>query len=894
MKRLRAYLIRLRNIFRKERMDRELSAELASHLEMHAADNLREGMTPEEARREALMKLGGVEKTKEECRERRGITWLETLAQDLNFGARILRKNYGFTLVAVAALALGIGFSSVVFSIFYNGVLHPFPYRNAERLTAISVYDGKSGEEFRSFFHLDEVAALRKENHTFDDIVGYSGWDAIYTQKGTSEPLHGCVLTPNGMDFWGVRPLIGRGLSEQDLRGDSTASGSQVVLLGYGFWKRAFHGDKGVLGSTMVLNRQPRTIVGVMPQRFVLYGADFYVPVSWNRAAPSFQAQMEGEPGYFLATGIAKSNVTRETIAADLQQLAERLAVKYKKDYPEHFRMGTRLMSEAIVGDFKKTLIILIGSVTLLLFISSSNVASLLLVHNSARAKEIALRTTLGASRGRLIRQLLIESVMLGAAGCAAGCFLAYVGLRAATTLGSALQIPGEADVSLNMPVLLFAVGVSLLTTLLFGLSPALFAVGKDVRGNLQSAGVNANASRTGDRIRSVLVVGQVALSLLLLVSAGLMIRSFAAVTHFDFGFSTRNILVAEVHFPAGQYDSVEGKRAYFEAALMRLNALPGVTSAATSIGLPLEGGPGSDDVTIPGKTHEEKWTTAFDGVSDGYFQTLGLELLRGRLLSASDVAGARRVAVVNHTLVEKYFGQQDPIGQQIKFNVLDEIPVTPHDAYFEIVGVVSDFRNRRIERSILPQAFIPYTFAGLGDRSLLVRTAVEPTSLLNTIRQTMGQVDANPVLAHAGTLDDFLQEHEFMKPRFRVISYSTCAAIGLGLSMIGLFGVMAYSVVLQTHDFGVRMALGAQAENILGLVLRQGLLLVGGGVLLGLVAAFLGVRLLQSQLWGVSVFDVRAFVLAPSALLLTGLLACYWPARRATRVDPMVALRYE
>jgi predicted permease len=893
---LRAAAVRLRNMFRKQNMERDFTDELNSHLEMHIADNLRAGMSPEEARRAALITLGGVEQTKENYRARWGLPWMDTLAQDFSFGARILRKNYGFTLIAVAALALGIGFSSVVFSIFYNGVLHPFPYRDAERLTAIITYEAKNSEDYRSYFHLDEVAAFRNESHTFDDVVGYSGWDAIYTAHGISESLHGCVLTPNGMDFWGVRPFLGRGLSEQDAQTSGTAAASQVILLSYGFWKRAFHEDKNVLGTAMMLNSQPRTIIGVMPPRFVLFGADFYVPVSWNRPEATFQAMMNGEPNFFLATGLVKPHVAPDAVAADLQQIAQRTALKYKQNYPEKFRMGTRLMSEAIVGDFKKTLLVLIGSVALLLFISSSNVASLLLVHNSARAKEIALRAALGASRGRLIRQLLMESFILGTIGCTAGSFLAYAGLRTAMAMRNVapLQIPGEADVSLNMPVLLFAVAVSLLTTLLFGLSPAFFAVGKDVRDNLQGAGVNAKSSDRGNRLRYTLVVGQVALSLLLLVFAGLMIRSFVAVTHFDYGFSTRNILVSQVDFPAQRYESADSKRAYFEPALARLAALPGVTHVATAIGLPLEGGPGTRDVTIPGKPHTENWMTAIDGVSEGYFQTLGLQLLHGRLLSAADVASARRVAVVNRTLVEKYFGKEDPVGHQIKFNEFDDMPVTPHDAYFEIVGVVSDFRNGRVERPTLPQAFIPYTFSGIGDRSLLVRTSVEPTSLLNTIRQTMSEVDSAPVLAHAGTLDAFLDQYELVKPRFRVISFSVCAGIGLGLSMIGLFGVMAYFVALQTHDLGVRMALGAQAGNILQLVLRQGLFLVGGGVLVGLVAAALCVRLLESQLWGVSAFDLGAFVLAPLALLLTGLLACYLPARRATMVDPLVALRYE
>jgi putative ABC transport system permease protein len=327
---------------------------------------------------------------------------------------------------------------------------------------------------------------------------------------------------------------------------------------------------------------------------------------------------------------------------------------------------------------------------------------------------------------------------------------------------------------------------------------------------------------------------------------------------------------------------------------LPRVSALPGVTHAAVSFGLPLEGGPGSEDVTIPGKPHATHWITAFDAVSDGYFPAVGLQLLRGRLLSAADVSAGSRVAVVNRALVKSYFGDEDPIGRQIKFNELDQIPQTPHDAYFQIVGVVSDFKNDGLQRNTMPQAFFPYTFASFGDRSLLIRTVVNPSLLVNNIRQIIAGIDPNILLIHPGTVDDFLQKHEYMKPKFRLFSFGACAAIGLGLALIGLFGVMAYSVTLQTHEFGVRIALGAQSGNILGHVLRRGLLLVGSGILLGLVAASLSVKVLKSQLWGVSAFDLGTFVLAPLALLATGLLACYIPARPAMKVDPMVALRHE
>jgi putative ABC transport system permease protein len=698
-------------------------------------------------------------------------------------------------------------------------------------------------------------------------------------------------MTPNAMEFYGVAPMLGRGLMKRDAQ----PGADPVVLLGYEYWKKEFQQDKSVVGKTMMIDNQARTVIGVMPPRFYLFGADFYAAISWDRTEPSMaDAIANNVPYFFFPTGILKKGISRETANADLQAIAERLVPLHKDDYPAKFRIGTRGFSDAIVGDFKQTMFFLIGAVALLLLISSSNVASLLLTHHSARAKEIALRSALGAGRGRLIRQLLLESFVLGAAGCLAGSFLAYGGLKAAKTLDAALQIPGESDISLNWQVLFFAVAVSLLTALLFGLSPAFFAVRKDLRENLQSSGVNANSSQRGGKIRAGLVVGQVALSVLLLVFAGLVIRSFIAITNFDPGISTKNMFVAGIHFPGHQYDSAESKRAYFEQALAQISAIPGVVNAATAVAFPIEGGASTDDVTIPGEPHDKHWTTSFEACSEGYFQTLGLRLLRGRLISSADIAAARRIAVVNKTLSDQYFPNQDAIGQQIKFNVLDRIPGTPRDAYFEIVGIVSDFRNVGLQQSVQPQAFVPYTFSGFGDRNILIRTAVNPNLLVNTFRQALGGVDPNPILSRPDTLEGLLHTHEYVKPKFRLISFGTCAGIGLGLAVIGLFGVMSYSVALQTQELGVRMALGAQRSNILTLVLRKGVLLVGSGLLLGLLIAFLSVRILQSQLWGVSAFDPGAFVLAPLALFAAGLLACYLPARRATRVDPLVALRYE
>jgi predicted permease len=890
---LRSIWIRLRNVFRTRTLNRDLDDELAAHLELHIADNLRAGMSPAEARRQALIKLGGLDQTKDSYRGLLGLPWLDNLIRDAVFGFRMLVKNKGFSLVAILALALGIGFSSVVFSIFYNGILHPFTYRDPERLEALEIFDTKDGDRpFRGAFQLDEVAAFRDRNHTLEDLNAITGWDVIYARRGATEQLHGCVMTPNGIDFWGVQPLLGRGFLERDTQPEA----DPAILLGYNYWQKEFHGDKSVVGTTMMLDNQAHTVIGVMPNRFFLWGADFYKPIAWNRPEPAMRDAIANNlPFFFFTTVRAKKNVSSAVVAADLKEIADTLVPIHRDNYPEKFRFAMRPFIEGIIGDLRRTMYLLFASVGLLLFISSSNVAGLLLVHTSGRSKENALRTALGASRARLVRQLLSESFLLGGFGCLAGIFVAYWGLEAAKTLGPALQTPGEADLSLNWHVVLFAVAISFATTLLFGLSPALFAAKKDLRVNLQGASVNESSSQRGGKIRAGLVVGQVGLSMLLLVCAGLVIRSFIAATRFDPGFDTKNLFLAQIHFPGHQYDSVESKRAFIEQTITRLSTLPGIQNAAISFSTPPDGSPRSDDVTIPGKPHDKAWMTEFEACSESYFRTIGLRLLRGRLLSQSDVDSASHIAVVNQTLVEKYFPNEDPIGRQIKFNVLDRIPVAPHDVYFEIVGVVSDFSNYGLQGDIQPEVFFPYTFASFGDRSLIVRTTNDPGFFADTIRRAMAEIDPNPILTHLGTMDTFLHDHDYLQPRFRLVSFGTCAGIGLTLALIGLFGVMSYSVALQTQEFGVRMALGAPRGNILRLVLRKGLLLVGSGIVLGVVAAALSVKIVQSQLWrGVSAFDPATFLLAPVALLAAGVLACYIPARRATAVDPMAALRYE
>src|SRR5215469_5011389 len=680
--------------------------------------------------------------------------------QDFRFTLRQLRKRPGFAAVTILTLALGIGASAIIFSVVYNGVLYPFPYRSAERLTAISVQDLQQRQRLNGMFHLDEVSAFRKGNHCFEDILAYGMFPSmVYVRRSESEMLYGVGATPNAMEFWGVPPLLGRGFSEQDVQ----SGAPPVVVLNYRFWKREFQSDRNIIGRSMMLNGKARAIIVVMPPRFQAVGSDVYMPISWTRPDPQrgkFDWDVD-DPVYFWATGILKRGVSLETAAADIDVIAQQTARMHPDDYPRKFRALMKPLNDVVLGSFKKTMLLLFAAVGLLLFISCSNVAGLLLAHASARTREISLRAALGASRPRLFRQLLSESMVLAIAGCALGCVIAYVGLRAFMMTNLA-PLPWEAEIAVNRPVLAFAAGISLLSALFCGLAPALHAVRGDLQRGLASSGVNVNPVFQHSRFRSGLVIGQVALSLLLLTCAGLVTRSFLTLIHIDLGVQPKQIFTAQIHFPRGKYTQADDKKAFFERLLPQLSATPGVSSATELIGLPLLFAP-QGDVTIPGKPHKEQWTTKLELCSEGYLQTLGLHLLQGRFLTADDMAAERKITVVNESLARKYFGGEDPIGRVIKFNVFDEIPDTPRDAYFEIVGVVNDTRSFDFEGDTAipmpadkaaPSAFLPYSISGFENRAIAMRTHFPPVLLVNHVRKLIWSLDHDVVLVepHAGS----------------------------------------------------------------------------------------------------------------------------------------------
>ena len=630
-----------------------------------------------------------------------------------------------------------------------------------------------------------------------------------------------------------------------------------------------------------------------MPPRFQLSDGRLWFPLALSPGAEG--ATLVGNmPAQLWAIGRLKPGISLAAATADIQVLAKGLSKVYPKEYPEEFTVSVQNLVESLMGNFKVMLYALLGAVAILLLIACSNVANLMLAKATTREREIAVRVSLGARPGRLVRQLLAESFVLGTLACLADCVLAYFGLKGITATIPRWLVPGEAVIGINPVVLAFAVAISLLTTLICGLAPAVHAIRGNLHERLMGSGKSVNAPFRHGPFRSGLVIAEVALSVVLLAGAGLLTHSFVALTRIDLGFDAKQILVAMLSVPQERHQTVADEKLFFEQALPRVKALPGVISATAAYSLPPSWGHASD-VTVPGKTHAEHWWTRLELCSAGYFETLELHLQRGRVLSESDIASARPVMVVNETLARKFFAKEDPIGQKVKINVFDEIADAPHDAYFEIIGVVRDFSNWDVRQSSpMPEALLPYTITAHGDRIILARTAVPPNTLLAAVRREIWAVDPKIVITDTGNLQYVLDLNSYTEPRFDLITSGAFAGIGLLLVVIGVFSLMAYTVSLRTHEIGIRMALGAAQAGILKMVLKKGFRLIAAGIVIGLLASFGLTRFIASQIWGISVTDPITFVSVVLVVGLVGFTACLLPARRAAGVDPMVALRYE
>jgi putative ABC transport system permease protein len=881
--RLRQYPLRLwRNMFRRARVERELDEELHAYVELLTAEKIRGGMDAAAARRAALLEVEGVEQVKERVREVRAGAMLETILQDLRYGLRVLAKNPGFTFVAVLTLALGIGANTAIFSVVNAVLLRPLPYEGSHELVQL----------WGTLPQLDTAPVSpanfldwRERNRSFVRIAAYTGQN--FNLSGVQEPerIRAARVSADLVELLGARPALGRAfLAEEDQHGSH-----RVVILSHALWQRRFGGNPGIVGQTLTLNDESYVVVGVMPPDFAFPRAatEMWTPIAFSPAERAMR-----DTNYLSVIARLKPGVTLEQARSEMGVLARGLSEQYPDTNTE---VGVKVISykEQVVGNARPVLLSLLGTVGFVLLIACANVASLLLGRAAARRKEITMRAALGASRRRIVQQLLTESVLLALAGGVLGLLLARWGLDLLAALQPA-NIPRLAELSIDRRVLLFASALSLLTGVAFGLAPALQASKLDLNDALKEGGKGAGEASGRQRLRSILIVSEIALSLVLLIGAGLMIKSFWRLMQVDPGFNPVNALTAVVSLPVAKYAETERQVAFFQQAVERVGSLPGVEAAGVTTDIPLFGGSstGFDVEGRPPSPPGQRPMVEYRSVSPGYFRAMGIPLLRGRAFTEQDRADAPGVVIINETLARLYFPGEDPLGKRLGFS-------TPTD-WRDIVGVARDTRNYGLDEEVKPEAYMPYTQSAPGYLSgsvsamvLVVRTASDPQGAFAAVKREVQALDSSQPVYNVKTMEQYLAESVAQR-RFNMLLLAIFAGVSLLLAAVGIYGVMSFTTRQRTHEIGIRLALGATPRHVLGLVIRQGMWLALIGIGLGLLAAFALTRVMQGLLFGVSATD--PFTYASISLLLGGvaLLACYVPARRATKVDPLMALRYE
>jgi putative ABC transport system permease protein len=769
------------------------------------------------------------------------------MIQDVRHGLRVLRKNPAFAAMAVLTLALGIGATTMVFSIVDAVLLNPFPYRDAGRLVTFHIQQANySGPPDYS---VSEFLDFRSTMRGFRDLIGYANSRLAYRNGIGSQQARAAWVTTNTFAVLGVDPQLGRPILPED----ETPGAPPVCVISDRFWREQFNGDPNALGSTLDLDGELRTLVGIMPPRFRFLDASVWLPFDLKAKSGT-----RIEPLARLKPGVSVQAAT-----AEFATIARRISDTYPEyDRSAQFTASVRTLLDESLGDFRAVLYTVIAAVGMLLFIACGNVGNLLLVRASAREREIAIRSAVGATRGRLIRQLLIESWLLAAMGGIAGVLLAYFGLDA---LGNRIPrnlLPAQAVIGLGRTALWFALGLTLMTTILCGLAPALRAV------RLKPGGV---------RLRGGLVVAEVALSMVLLTGAGLMMRTLFALSHVDLGFNPANLLETRLVIPRGQERLLTEVRD-------RVGRLPGVVNASLTMEAPPFYGGSAVELDVPGRTHSGRWSALLQFCDDSYFKTLGRSVTHGRTFAEMD----EQSIVVNETFARDFFGSEDPVGRGVKFDfsrLRDAIP----SSNFRIVGVVSDAKNNGLREPVRAQAYLQRP----GVR-LMVKTAVPPLSMIETIRRQTWSVDPNIIMLETTSVEQSIGETAFAEPRFGAISLGSFAAIALALVAVGIFGVMAYSVSLRTREIGIRVALGASQSRVLVAVMRNGLKATGLGIAIGLSVSAALTRFIASQLWGVTATDPWTFGVVAAILTATSLIACYLPARRAASVDAALCLARE
>jgi putative ABC transport system permease protein len=866
--------------FRRASWDQERERELQTYLEIETGENIARGMTSEDARYAARRKLGNPTQIREEIYRMNSLTFIESLWQDVRCGLRMLRKNAGFSAVAILTLALGIGANTAIFSVIHGVLLSPLPYNDPDRI--VLVLESNPTRGFPQFsVSPPNYIDWKKDSTSFEQIASIARGDFNYTGGAEPERISGARVASSFFAVMGVTPTMGRTfLPEDDVVGKAG-----VVVLGYGLWTRRFGSDPQVLGKSLTLDGQSYRVVGVMQDGFQFpRGVDLWLPSEFDADALSPGAR---GAHYLRVMARLKPGVSVDKAQSEMVAISKRLEQQYPKTNTG-WTAKLLTLNEATVGNVRPTLLVLFGAVGFLLLIACANVANLLLARATARQREIAIRFSLGASRLRIARQLLTESILLSGIATGAGLLLAEWAIRALRTLPPS-NLPRAANIGLDLPVLGFAAGVAVLTGLLFGFAPALQITRGAPSETLKEGGRTASAGRQG--VRSALVVLETTLALVLLVGSGLLLKSFLRLQTVDPGFQYKNIATADVSLPRSKYSTDAQERQFFSQVLERIQSVQGVKEVAASSGNPMEGSNLSFSFAtkdLEALSPSDQPSAGYYVVSPNYFHTLGIPLLLGRFFTPEDSAGRPRVAIISQTIAQRFFHNKNPIGQTIKIGVGAAVPVAR-----EIVGVVGDVKDDGLGEAATMAAYEPYTQMAWSDMTLFVRSNSDPSQMASMLRSQVTSVDKDQPVADISTGDQLMAQ-AVAQPQLRTTLLSLFAGLALILASLGIYGVMSNTVAQRTHEIGVRMALGAGQSSVLRLVLSNGVRLTLLGIAFGSAGAFALTRLMKSFLFHVTPTDPATFVEVALFLFLVALLASYIPARRATRVDPVIALRYE
>ena len=866
-----------------------MGEELRDHLERQIAANMAAGMAPEEARRQARLQLGAVEGVKAECREERRGFWLESLWSDIRYALRVLRKSPGFTAVAILTLALGIGANTAIFSVIDGVLLRPLPYPEADRVGKVWMHFSPMNLPHGPLSVADYFD-WRARNHAFQDPSAFA--NSFFDLSGIPTPrqVMAARVSSGFFSTMGVRPILGRTF----LPGEDSGSSPNLAVIGETLWRQEFGASKSIIGQPIELDGQKATIIGVMPESFqfpdLVLASSGQIPGQGAGLWTNLHLKPPTRRGPFFLTGLGRlrPGVSWAQAQAETNGIGHALEQLTHGSY-QNASMPVLPLREALVGSLRLPLLVILGAVLAVLLIASGNVANLLLARSTARQNEMALRVALGASSGRLVRQLLTESLVLALGGAAAGTAVAWLAIQSLHDWNPGF-LPRVAEVQLNTPVLLFTAAVAIAVGVIFGIVPARESARTDPFRSLgESARVAGGHHR---RTRSVLVIAEIALSFMLLVGGGLLLRSFERLESTSTGIHTppEDVLTLLVSPSPTRYKDAASQNRFFDRVLEQVQRVPGVDSAAFSDCRPPSYWANSDSFHILGQpwTQEAFPSSPLPTVSPAYFRVLGIPLVRGRYLDAGDIQGAAQVAVISEALADRYFPHQDPIGHLIAESA-PELKNPPN----RIVGVVGDVKYSGLQPSYEPVWYSALAQGPDLPMFLLVRSTRPAEALKPEVENAIHGVDKDVILASEMALADVIGG-SVAQPRFRTALLAIFAAIALVLAMVGTYGVMAYSVAQRTREIGVRIALGAQPGAVLGMILREGAVLGLAGIAAGLAGALIASRIIAALLFATSATDVLTFAVVTSLLVGTTLLACWIPARRAMKVDPMTALRYE